>query len=210
MNTTSFTGEFETHITVGNCYVERLQAWCADRNIKFLHIVLDSAQMAVEHHSQPMLTWRSWGDFDRELAVAKRLAAELTAEGFPVARIKIEAAPSNGGVPQSALDAASQPADRYFEHHLKLNFAPDADLKLLRSIAAAHSAHLSYNALQVSTDEWTKRFLTQRCMEVGWSDARVRLQQLIEQIASLGYRPIEIESEFVVYDSNLALDRGWM
>jgi hypothetical protein len=210
MNTTSFTGEFETHITVSNCHVERLPAWCAARNIKSLHIVLDAARMAVEHHSQPMLSWRGWGDFDRELAVANRLAAELTAEGFRVVRIKIEAAPSNSGVPQSALEAASQPADRYFEHHLKLNLAPDADLELLRSIASAHSAHLSHNALQVSMDGRTKRFLTQRCMGVGSIDARIRLQQLIDRIAAFGYRPIDIEAEFVVYDSNLALDRGWM
>jgi hypothetical protein len=48
-------------------------------------------------------------------------------------------------------------------------------------------------------------------MYAGWlSNAQARLQQLIEAIASLGFCPIDTESEFVVYDSNLALDRGWM
>jgi hypothetical protein len=122
--------------------------------------------MAVKHHSQPMLTRRGWGEFDRELATANKLAAELKTAGFRVVRIKIEAAPGNDGVPQSDLAALAHP-DLYFEHHLKLNLAPDADLELLRSIATAHSAHLSHNALQTSNNGWTKRFLTQRCMQVG-------------------------------------------
>jgi hypothetical protein len=40
-----FTGEFETHITVSLAHerdeIDRLQQWCIDRQLKFLHILLD-------------------------------------------------------------------------------------------------------------------------------------------------------------------------
>jgi hypothetical protein len=206
----NFTGEFETHITVSLNQnltgIDRLQQWSGAHNLKFLHILLDRG----DNISQPMLTRRGRGNFDAELSIAERLAQELVAEDFAVVRIKIEAAPENDGIPQSDVEALAHPAHRYFEHHLKLAIASTTDLQPLRELAQAHSAHLSRNALQLREDGSQERFITQRCLGVGRSTAKQQLQILLDSIESLGYTPIAIESEFVVYDSNLALDRGWI
>jgi hypothetical protein len=64
-----FIGEFETHISVEIDDLDRLQRWCIDRDLKFLHIMLDRG----EHQSQPMLTRRGRGDFDEQLKIANNL-----------------------------------------------------------------------------------------------------------------------------------------
>ncbi len=204
-----FAGEFETHITVklqDLDRIDRLQQWGIERNLKFLHILLERGTNV----SQPMLTRRGRGDFADELGIANHLAQTLTAEDFAVVRIKIEAAPWNQGVPQSDVEADLHPAHRYFEHHIKLLLESDRDISPLRELVQLQSAHLSRNALQTRNDGFGQRFVTQRCIGVGRSTAKKQLQILVDSIESLGYHPIDIESEFVVYDSNLALDRGWI
>jgi hypothetical protein len=204
-----FNGEFETHITVrvsDSMEIARLQKWCIDRDLKFLHILLDKGT----NISQPMLTRRGRGNFDDELKIANNLDRVLTAEDFSIVRIKIEAAPWNQGVPHSDVEALEHHANRYFEHHVKLSIASTTDLLPLKKLAQQHSAHLSRNALQIRHDGCQERFVTQRCMNIGRIEAEKRLQILVDSIESLGYHPIDIEAEFVVYDSNLALDRGWI
>lgn len=205
-----FTGEFETHITVNLNNnidgIERLHGWCIDRNLKFLHILLDRGVS----RSQPMLTRHGRGNFADELKIANSLSQELTAEKFPVVRIKIEAAPGNQDVPQSDVEALAHPIDRYFEHHVKLLLEFSTDILPLQEIARQHSAHLSRNAVQIRLDGCQERFVTQRCMGVGRIEAKKQLQLLLDAIESCGYGSIDLEQEFVIYDSNLALDLGWI
>jgi hypothetical protein len=205
-----FAGEFETHITVSiqaSSEIERLRQWGLDRDLKFLHIVLDRGVSI----SQPMVTQRGCGNLTSELAIARDLAIDLNAAGFSVVRIKIEAAPGNQDIPQSDRAALNHGRDRYFEHHLKLLLEPGFnDFQLLRELVERHSAHLSRNALQIRRDNYQERFITQRCVAIGQIEARKQLQILSTAIATLGYTVLSIVEEFVVYDSNLALDLGWM
>lgn len=204
-----FTGEFETHITVGlkdSNQFEALQAWGIARGLKFIHIVLDRGI----HVSQLMLTRHGKGGLTDQLKIASDSSKSLNAEGLSVARIKIEAAPWNQDVPQSNAEAVNHPGDRYFEHHIKLLLEPSANIVTLRELAEAHSAHLSRNVLRIRNDDYRERFVTQRCLAVGRVEARQQLQNLLNAIAPLGYLVIEVEEEFVVYDSNLKIDAGWI
>jgi len=204
-----FTGEFETHITVGlkdSNQFEALQAWGIARGLKFIHIVLDRGI----HVSQLMLTRHGKGGLTDQLKIASDSSKSLNAEGLSVARIKIEAAPWNQDVPQSNAEAVNHPGDRYFEHHIKLLLEPSANIVTLRELAEAHSAHLSRNVLRIRNDDYRERFVTQRCLAVGRVEARQQLQNLLNAIAPLGYLVLEVEEEFVVYDSNLKIDAGWI
>jgi hypothetical protein len=82
--------EFETHLTVradDPVTVESAREWAAARDLKFHHIVLDGGSTP----SQPMLTLRNRGQLQTCRAAAEELAAELSAAGFMVSRVKIEA-----------------------------------------------------------------------------------------------------------------------
>jgi hypothetical protein len=207
-----FAGEFETHLTVdlagrdGEGDLAALRAWGAARGMKCTHIVLARGQSV----SQPMLTRQGRGGLTGELVRAEALAAELATAGFAVTRIKIEASPFNQDVPQTDHAGAIDPPERYFEHHVKLLLERTSDVPDVTALAQHHAAHVSRNALRVRDDRREERFVTQRCHRVGRETAERQLAALLRALRDGGYQILESESEFVVYDQNLALDDGWI
>jgi hypothetical protein len=204
-----FEGEFETHLTVrapDPTGMEAVRAWAAGRGLKVLHIVLDRGHAPV----QPMVTRRATGRLSEQLTAAADLACRLTGLGLTVVRTKVEAAPSNRDIPRSDAEARHRHAGRYFEHHVKLALDPAADETALAAAALRHGAHLSRNALREHGDGWRERFVTQRCPGVGRDTARQRLGELLVALVALGHPAVDVEEEFVVYDSNLEADDGWI
>ncbi|RSN66812.1 hypothetical protein [Actinomadura sp. WAC 06369] len=199
-----FAGDFETHVTVHGD-ARAVADWAAARGVKFAHIVLERGRVA----SQPMLTLTCSGTLDDARAQAARTALDLRADGFAAARVKIEAAPWNAGVP-AADDEALDPA-RYFEHHVKLLLAPDAGAAPgLAEVVGPHAAHVSRNARRVRTDGRAERFVTQRCRRVGARTAGARLDALTGALRARGFEIVEVEREFVVFDGDESLDDGWI
>jgi hypothetical protein len=189
-------GEYETHLTVAVGDPE-LPGW------KPVRIELSAGAHAV----QPMLTRRAREPLaDTRRATAEAVAA-LTASGFLVVRVKVEAAPGNIGVPVSDADAAADPPGRYWEHHVKLLLPPGADPM---PVAARHAARLSRNARRVRADGRAERFLTQRCHRVGRGTSGRALAALLADLQAGGFVVLDAEQEYVLSDTNLALDAGWL
>lgn len=202
------TGDFETHLTLGSTEptaLSRLGTWSAERTgLKLTHIVLDQGATP----SQPMLTQRWRGSFGAAFAAAQALRCQLHTVGFSVVRLKLEAAPWNAGVPQTEREARAFPSYCHFEHHLKLLLPSESALESLRLAVQPHGAHLSRNARRTRPDHQHERFVTQRCYGVGQSVAQARLAALTKALAA--YTILDSEEEFVLYDSNLALEHGWI
>ncbi|WP_441250950.1 hypothetical protein [Kitasatospora sp. McL0602] len=203
-----FVGEFETHVTVG-CGAEgllRLEQWAAVRGLKLTHIVLARGRTP----SQPMLTLGGAGTFRQHEAVAAALADDLRAAGFEPVRVKIEATPWTRGVPASDADAERLGPSVYFEHHLKVVLDPGTDREELAALVGGHAAHVSWNARRIVGAGQQQRFITQRCHGVGLKTAGERLEGLIGVVSDARFEIVSVEREFVVYDSNIAVDDGWI
>lgn len=203
----TFDGMFETHLTVRlpGEDDESLARYAREHGLRYARILLDQGAAP----QQPMLSYTGEGTLPGRLAVSARKAAELRETGFDVVRVKIEAAPWNADVPQSAAEASVLSAGCYFEHHVKLLLADDAEAEAVRRIGARHAGHVSRNARRSLSDGRQERFLTQRCRLVGRPEARRRLDLLLRDLEQAGHQAIEAEEEFVVHDDNLDLDRGW-
>ncbi|MFE7836018.1 hypothetical protein ACFU53_08155 [Streptomyces sp. NPDC057474] len=208
-----FAGEFETHLTVGSGSVAgdegRIRRWAERHRVKYTRIVLDRGATP----DQPMLTVRGEGVLPARRAAASAWVERLGAEGFEVARVKIEAAPWNEDVPRTAAEARALPPGCYFEHHVKLALADGAEVVAVRALAELHSAHVSRNArreLSGRSGSGHERFVTQRCRGVGRPEARRRLDALLDALAAAGFKAVEVEEEFVVHDDRPALDSGWI
>ncbi|MEU8828764.1 hypothetical protein [Streptomyces sp. NPDC048636] len=201
-------GALESHITVAcpASATDRLAAWAAARGFGFTHIVLARGRTP----SQPMLNLRGDGPATVWRDTTDRVAAELVADGFRPVRIKTEAAPWAAGVPQDDLAAAVHGPGRYFEHHIKLLLPVERDRTPLARLAVPHGAHVSWNARRVRADGQQERFLTQRCHGVGRATAERRLSALLGTVRTAGLPPLEVEREFVLHDTNLGLDDGWL
>ncbi|MET9880553.1 hypothetical protein ABZZ36_39005 [Actinacidiphila glaucinigra] len=204
-----FTGDFETHFTLpaprpGD--EERIRHWAERNGLKYTRIVLDRGATP----DQPMLTLRGRGALPGQRAAAERWTGRLRAEGIGVARVKIEAAPWNTGVPRTGQEARALPPGTYFEHHVKLVLTDRARLDEVRAVAGRHAAHVSRNARRDLGDRGHERFVTQRCRDVGRPEARRRLDDLLGDLAGAGFTAVEVEEEFVVHDDAPALDDGWI
>ncbi|NUU24681.1 MAG: hypothetical protein HOV68_24745, partial [Streptomycetaceae bacterium] len=181
-----FAGEFETHVTLGAGCGDAVASWAGRHAIAYTRIVLDRGRVP----EQPMLTLRGHGTLSTQLEAAHACVAQVRAAGFEVVRVKIEAAPWNADVPRTAADAAALPADCHFEHHVKLLLADDAELALLREVAARHGARVSRNARRERADLGAgahERFATQRCHAMGRDRARRRLHALTAALAAAGW-----------------------
>ena len=75
--------------------------------------------------------------------------------------------------------------------------------------ACPPTRRLSRNAAKVEGARH-ERFVTQRCWAAGRTTARGHLDNLVTALRAGRYDLIDVEEEFVVYDSNLAVDAGWL
>lgn len=190
--------EYETHVTV-RCPdpgdPARLEAWAAGRGLKVTHILLARGRMV----SQPMLTLR-----DR--TSHETLVPRLRAAGFDPVRVKVETVPWTTDRPG--------PGGGYFEHHLKLLLPAGFDQPALEALVTPHGAHLSWNARRIRADGRQERFVTQRWRDpagaAGAAGAARACDELAAALAGAGYEIRSEEREFVLYDSDLSLDDGWL
>ncbi|WP_430780387.1 hypothetical protein [Actinoplanes sp. G11-F43] len=193
---------YEIHLTVSaDADDEKLRSWAAGSGVKFTRILLDSGVTA----DQPMLSWLTDGTPGEAESAARHTAATLTGDGFPVTRLKVEAAASGRDAPGTAAEAGS----RYFEHHVKLLLPAGTDLEPVRAVATRHDARLSRNARRVRADGVRERFVTQRCYRAGRPQAAAALAGLLADLTGAGWEVAEVEEEFVLVDDNPALDDGW-
>ncbi|MFG2482780.1 hypothetical protein ACGFSI_08440 [Streptomyces virginiae] len=187
--------EYETHVTVrcaDAAELARLDAWARARELKVTHILLARGRMV----SQPMLTLP-----DR--TGHERLVPQLRAAGFDPVRVKVETVPWTTDSPG--------PGGGYFEHHLQVLLPADFDRAALEALVAPHGAHLSWNARRVGDGDRHVRFVTQRWRgAAGAAGAGAAFDALVEALWSAGYEMGSGEREFVLYDSDLSLDDGWI
>ncbi|MFD6950670.1 hypothetical protein A6A08_14160 [Nocardiopsis sp. TSRI0078] len=214
-----FSGSFETHLTLDAPTPGRVAEaaeWARENGLKFTHIELDRG----ESPSQPMVTYHGRGTLEGELAVARRWAARLDEAGFAVTRTKIEVPREADGVPASREAAERLPESCYFETHVKLLLPPGADLAALSAIVEPHRARLSRNARRAREDGFQERFVTQRCSRAGHREASRLERHLFRALETSGVRfehrhgpwsrVLSVEREFVVHDTALSVDAGWM
>jgi hypothetical protein len=157
-----------------------------------------------------MLTLTGAGTLAEQRQAAGRLVEALEGAGFECVRVKIEASPWADGVPKDDVQAEYLDPEQYFEHHIKLLLPEDSDLEALTDLVAPHEAHLSWNARRIVSDGRQERFVTQRCHRTGLVNAGARLKALTSALRSAGHHLLSVEREFVVHDSNTAIDDGWI
>lgn len=204
----AYRGNFEVHLTVSALdSIDAFSAWCKGQQCKCARIVLARGKQA----EQPMATWRRKGTILPEVLVEAAVQAEnLKHAGFTVVRVKVEADPFNDDIPATDDAATQLPSCNYFEHHVKLRREVNASHEVLLSVCIKYSAHMSRNAWRETSGGLEERFVTLRSYRMGRSASEQQLQRLLTALVEAGEQIIETESEYTVYDSNLALDAGWL
>ena len=208
-------GDYEVHLTVGltGHALGAVRAHASSNALRLLLIELPRGA----HPVQPMLSWRHHGVLAEVQAQVHAQATALQAIDVPLLRHKIELAPKHPAVPQTASEHANASNHaRYFEAHLKLALPPTLDVAQLTQLALAHGAHLSRNALPQPhptagmAPAHERRFVTLRAHSGGLQALGQRADGLRAACEALGALCLATELEWVVHDSNEALDAGWL
>ena len=203
-------GTFEAHVTVSTTSAPSLEAFraaCAELGVKCISIELPEG----ETRAQPMT-----GSFHRGelLDVQQQVVAisrELVRKGFTVTRTKIEAHGRLDWTPTTDEEARKGPSTSYFEFHMKLALPADTDLTPLVARFKELGAHLSRNAHKAaSADGMAEYFVTVRAHRVGRVTAEARFAALCAEVERAGYAVRNRIREYTVFDTNVALDRGWI
>lgn len=139
--------------------------------------------------------------------------AERLSEKFDVIRIKLESLATNEGIPQTDEEAHAIPGDTYFEYHIKLkdveiNVANDNKLKTL-SANLTHQLNIKVPFSCNNLPDY-QRFLNARTYKLGFKNSYAIVQKIVDTITSNDYIIDRIVSEFIAYDTNKALDQGWL
>jgi len=151
---------------------------------------------------------------DVHTAVALMLAdARRLNEHFEVVRLKLEAMASNPGIPRTDEDAAQMPPGLYFEHHIKLNapVTPESDdrLKALgRELTTELGIRVPFSCNNLRGKN--QRFLNARTYAMGAERSATVVERIIEAVQARGFSVTKVIEEYVVFDTNKALDGGWL
>lgn len=202
-------GAFEAHVTVraDAAASPRFREACDALGVKCVLIELPAGEQV----AQPMTASVHRGTLREVQDEVHGLARALLARGFDVVRTKIEALPRNADVPASDEEAAARPAG-YFEFHVKLAL-PAGDAEALARVEAAcapHGGRLSRNANARRREGVEDRFVTLRVPGLGQPAAEARFGALVGSLEALGFPVRARIREYTVYDSNVAVDHGWL
>jgi effector-binding domain-containing protein len=201
-------GIFEAHITVASVEIggqDRFVKVCAQLDVKPILIELPKGDVAI----QLMTSSIHRGEIKDTFQEVKRLAQKLEDHGFSVTRMKIEAAPTNSGIPLTSDEAASFPSDNYYEHHLKVLLAPGESMDELRKVCRQSQAHLSRNAFKKHPDGKSEQFITLRCYGDGLQEAEARFSSLISEVKIAGIEVLKQITEYCLFDDNISVDGNW-
>ncbi|NHZ89562.1 hypothetical protein F2P45_11125 [Massilia sp. CCM 8733] len=150
------------------------------------------------HPVQPMLSLCRAGTIDQAIAFAQALAVQAAQAGFAVVRCKIEQDAS----PDTRPVAGER--HHYYEWHARMAVPEPIRLRLA-ALCAPFGGHLSNNAIRGGDI----RYVTLR--ETGeHAGLRSRVDELRGALDAHGWTIEKQQWERVVFDSNLALDKGWL
>lgn len=202
-------GTFEAHVTVGidASQLEAFRAACSELGVKCISIELPRG----ETRSQPMTASFHRGELLDVQQEVMAIARALVKRGFAVTRTKIEAHGRLAWTPQTDEEAERGPTTSYFEFHMKLALPAAADVDAIARELEAVGAHLSRNAHRgASSDGLVEHFLTVRAHRVGRTTAEERFARVSAAVERAGYAVRNRIREYTVFDTNVALDRGWI
>lgn len=194
----------ETHLTLSAARTDSLElarSWAARCGLKWTEILLDAGDTPV----QPMITFWGNGTLDSQQQRAGQVALELDSLACTLSRVKVEAE-----LDEWIESRETSVTPRYLEFHLKLRLPPQDDLAGIRALVEPAGGKLSRNARRVLPDGLHERFVTLRDYHGDVASGRDRCQTLVETLRPAGYKVCEVESEVVLFDSNLTLDAGWL
>jgi hypothetical protein len=152
-----------------------------------------------DHPVQPMLTFWLNGSIDEVTKEVISIKSDMITSGIPIIRTKIEAMPSNEGVPNNCE------GNGYFEYHFKVHIDGTTDWNTIAKLIVPYGGHLFYNPYNKTLTPIVtiRRYTSLEDLDKVY----VTVKKLLE---NHGYELTAPEKEYSVWDSDVNLDKNWL
>lgn len=144
---------------------------------------------------QPMLTFWIHGEYNNILNIVTFIENDMNNKGIPVLRTKIEALAHHATMAES----------HYYEFHFKVKNINTSSWNELVHLITPFGAHLFYNPYSKTLDP---------IGTIRSYDSLQQLQDIFNDLLALltehGFTITEIEKEYSMLDTNVALDKNWL
>ncbi|CAF4692025.1 unnamed protein product, partial [Rotaria sp. Silwood2] len=199
-------GEFKVHITIRNRNIQKFLNICKINNIKVICIHLNDE----DHIEQVMTSSYHVGIYSDIVEQMKTLITD-TFNDFDITRLKIKSLPSNNGIPENDIDKLFfwDKKSNYFEFHYKIFIKSKNKLRQLKKLCQQQNLYLSYNAFEKPSIYNMYYIVTMRLFNSGRRNALIDNNTIIQYLTRNDFLPLKVEQYFVVYDSNINLDKRW-
>lgn len=191
---------FEVHITVQslkNSELEQFKQFCKQIGAKPILIALPKGRMTQQAMISKVFTGLVEGQLGQEI---KQLKAQFVDAGYEIIRTKVE-------VPLEyiAMGVKEFPDyhGQYFEWHGKVEFD---EIEHLQGAIRYLDAHISRNGLK---DENNRRFVTVRAYHTQRFFMN-KVDTVVQALEHHGLKLVKQAYEYCIYDSNRAIDSGWV
>jgi hypothetical protein len=137
---------------------------------------------------------------------------DIQFKDFNILRLKIKSAASNNGVPENYIDKLLfwDKKSNYFEFHYKILIKSTRELTRLKELCINQEIHLAHNALKKTAINEMYYIATMRLFYVGRRYAFIENKKVIQYLTENDFRPLKVQKQFVVYDSNIDLDNEYI
>ncbi len=204
-------GLFELHVTVDCSDVGAFSQFCQKMDKPKLKPVVIELPYG-ENQKQVMTSNWVVGSYEKACGILQQVTKLVSSQGYSISRSKIEALASTKGVPETSEQVTTFPESNYFEFHAKV-VIPDekmSRIEELSKLALSKNAHLSKNGLKQEKPGLNARFVNLRVSLKPKNEAFKLRDELVQALNEADWQTEKVQSEYVVYDSNLKYDQGWM
>ncbi|CAF3146423.1 unnamed protein product, partial [Rotaria sp. Silwood2] len=203
---TNIDGTFKIHITVDNHNIDKFLNICKVNNLKVVCIYLND-DVSIQ---QLMTSSYHVGTYPAIIELMRTLIDNLFNE-IHIRRMKIISLILNNGVPENDIDKLLlwDKKSNYFEFHYKLKVTSESRLHKLKDLCREQNLHLVSKSPEKPLTKKVHYIVTMRLFNCGRRNAWTRNDFISRHLHQRRFYPLRVKEQFVVYDSNIALDNPW-
>jgi len=197
-------GTFKVHITVDQKDIEQFLNVCQTNQLKSVFIHLND-----DDHSKQLMTSFDLNGTYPDIIKQVQTLIDTHFKDLNIIRLKIKSLVFNNGVPDKNIDKLFWDSkSNYFEFHYHVLIKSKYRLALLKHLCSEKKLYLAYNEFKQISDDEMYYIITMRLFTLGRKDALIKNDDVIQYLKRY-FPPLKVESQFVVYDSNIDLDYQW-
>jgi hypothetical protein len=200
------TGSFDLHITVSPSEIYKFNSYCVFNNIDIAYAV---GTTGVYKQQLMTATYLQKTNGKEVVEKAIKLAKDMESHGIEIIRIKIESLAKNPGIEEFMQTPEYKNNKKYyFEFHYKVEINNPKEQALLDDLCNKFNASYATNFLSRNR----KDPLISHRLRGKYENALLKREELRDAITKAGLKVLldGTHYEFTIFDTNIALDDGFV